>query len=198
MKIVLVLSFLALFVNCGRGDDKTLSSSPRANVFTASSAQLNQLQSIIDTLNQKEAEMQKIANEAQKVQEIPESELFGLDKEDLADQWSDVKEKLEAFRQVVKDYHSVLQEGLNQPLDPLSFKQVELMSAISKIYKDWSVQLEQLNIAIKKLGVSYSEIQEQYQLDEIIKVWNSFYENWREFSSTLEPNHLISSGSDTE
>ena len=153
--------------------------------------QMESLQSIVDKLNQLETDMQALADNAQKQDKVPENSWFKTDKEDIFDSWEEVKEKLEAFRQVVKSYYSLLQKEREESVEPLSFGQAKLIEDINTISRDWLIQLSLLNTAIDDLGASYLELHEEYQLTDIITDWNALYKSWSDFSEKLRSPQVL-------
>ncbi|MCZ0933118.1 MAG: hypothetical protein OXJ52_08200 [Oligoflexia bacterium] len=194
MKNVLIFSFFILsLVSCGNRRSNGPSPSPATHPIQNESLQkqMKSLQNIVDKLNQLETDIQALADKAQKLEEVPESAWFDTDKSDLSDGWLTVKERLEFFRQVVKNYYSLLQKEYEGPSEPLSLRQAKLIEDINKISRNWLIQLSLLNKAIDNLGSSYSEIHEQHQLTEIITDWNSLYKRWSDFSKKLHNYQVL-------
>ena len=183
---------LVLLIGCHGESNKSSSPAVSEEADSAVSIQMKSLQGLIDELNKKEAEMRVLVDKVQTNKEIPESAFFSVDKGDLADSWSDVEEKFETFRQLVKSYYSLLQKELEDPAEPLSFEQMRLIEEISQISRKWVMYLNFLNETVQDLNSHYLQADSKYQIEEkIMADWETLYKAWLELSQELSSTEFI-------
>ena len=189
MKGLIFIFLLLAFIGC----DKWRSSSPspsQAPLQTpearVSSQQIRSVQNIVDELNQKEADLQKLAETIQNYPTISENSWLKTDKGDLSSQWTELKEQFESFRQIVKQYLDLLQKEQEQPSEPFSFRHNQTIQETANIFKLWDLRLIDLDESIDELGQLYLDVKDQYQLSEIQTKWTAFDSSWSAFFKKLK------------